>query len=141
MVTKYPKADYICIDEPELRLAMQQKYVPIHELISEFSKKYENALITITRGHNGSITARPPSSAGEVYSYFEAPSLSTKIVDRVGAGDAYLAISSMLAVRNARPEVIGFIGNAAGAMAVEIVCNRSSMQTVPMFKFVKALLA
>lgn len=141
LVTKYPKADYICIDEPELRLAMQQKYTPIHELISEFSSKYDGALITITRGHNGSITARPPKSPGEVYSYFEAPSLSTKIVDRVGAGDAYLAISSMLAVREARPEVIGFIGNAAGAMAVEIVCNRSNVQSVPMFKFVKALLA
>jgi rfaE bifunctional protein nucleotidyltransferase chain/domain len=141
LVTKYPKADYICIDEPELRLAMQQKYSPIHDLISEFSRRYSGGTITITRGHNGSITARPTEGKADGYSYFEAPSVSSKIVDRVGAGDAYLAVSSMLACQRAEPEVIGFVGNAVGAMAVEVVCNRTSMQAVPLYKFIKALLA
>jgi len=138
-VTKYTKASYICIDEPELRLAMQQKYAPIHDVISDFSKKYAGATITITRGHNGSITAIP--NERNDYSFYETPSLSSKIVDRVGAGDAYLAVSSMLAARKLSPELIGFVGNAAGAMAVEVVCNRTSMQAVPLYKFVKALLA
>lgn len=140
-VTKYPKADYICIDEPELRLAMQQKYSEIHDLIDAFSKKYAGATITITRGHNGSITATPTEGDPNHYLYFESPSVSSKIVDRVGAGDAYLAVTSMLAATKSSPEVIGFVGNAAGAMAVEVVCNRTSMQAVPLFKFVKALLA
>ncbi len=139
-VTKYPKASYICIDEPELRLAMQQKYTPIHELISEFSTRYPGASITITRGHNGSITLRP-TEGPEKFQCFEAPSVSSKIVDRVGAGDAYLAVTSMLAARNVKPEMIGFVGNAAGAMAVEVVCNRTSMQAVPLYKYIKALLA
>lgn len=141
LVTKYEKADYICIDEPELRLAMQQRYTPIHELITEFSKRYPNATITITRGHNGSITAQPDGHTRENRSFFEAASVSSKIVDRVGAGDAYLAVTAMLAARQASPEVLGFVGNASGAMAVEIVCNRTSMQAVPLMKFVKALLS
>jgi rfaE bifunctional protein nucleotidyltransferase chain/domain len=141
LVTKYPKADYICVDEPELRLAMQQKYTPIHDLITEFSHKYHGATITITRGHNGSITTRPAAEDPSHYTFFESPSISTKIVDRVGAGDAYLAVTSMLAAQNAPPETIGFVGNAVGAMAVEVVCNRTSMQAIPLFKFIKALLA
>ncbi len=142
-VTKYPKASYICIDEPELRLAMQQKYTPIHDLISEFSDRYPGATITITRGHNGSITLRPSAQRDgkQRFECFEAPSVSNKIVDRVGAGDAYLAVSSMLAARKSKSELIGFVGNAAGAMAVEVVCNRTSMQAVPLFKYIKALLA
>ena len=139
LVTKYPKAHYICIDEPELRLAMQQKYTPIHEVISEFSEIYPDTVITITRGHNGSVTTSARSSGG--IEYFEAPSVSNKIVDRVGAGDAYFAVTSLLAAQKSPQEVLGFVGNAAGAMAVEIVCNRSSMQSASLSKFIKALLS
>ncbi len=137
LVTKYPTAHYICIDEPELRLAMQAKYIPIKELILEFSKKYPNTLITITRGHNGSVTSFEKDGQRE---FFEFPSLSNKIVDRVGAGDAYFALTSLLAASGAPPELLGFLGNAAGAMAVEVVCNRTSTKSVALNKFIKALL-
>lgn len=139
LVTKYPKANYICIDEPELRLAMQQRYAPIHELVAEFAQSYPDSYITITRGHNGSLTTLP-AKADQDLRFFETPSLSSKIVDRVGAGDAYLAVTSMLAARKTSPEILGLVGNAAGAMAVEVVCNRTPLQAVPLFKFIKALL-
>ncbi len=139
LVTKYPRADYICIDEPEVRLAMQSKYEPIEEIITEFSERYPGCMITITRGHHGSITAAPKEK-GELQ-FFEVPSVSNKIVDRVGAGDAYFAVTAMLAARKAEPEILGLIGNAAGAMAVEVVCNRSSMQSVGLSKFIRALLS
>ncbi len=136
-VTKYERADYVSIDEPELRLALQQKYAPIGDLLDEFALRYPGSAFTITRGHNGSMTrlAGPEGSAVEV------PSFSSRIVDRVGAGDAYFAITSLLAARRAAPEVLGFTGNAAGALAVEIVGNRSSLQAAPFLKFIKALLA
>jgi len=139
LVTKYPSAHYICIDEPEVRLAMQSKYEPIEQVITDFSSRYPGTVITITRGHNGSVTA-VPDEMGKLC-FFEAPSVSNKIVDRVGAGDAYFAVTAMLAARKASPEILGFVGNAAGAMAVEVVCNRSSMQRVALSKFLRALLS
>lgn len=139
LVTKYEKADYVCIDEPELRLAMQSKYAPVQDVIFDLADKFPNARLTITRGHNGSMTyqAKPKSTDF----FFEAPSFSTKIVDRVGAGDAYLAVTSLLAAKEEKSEILGFVGNAVGAMAVEVVCNRSSLESVPLNKFVKALLS
>ncbi len=136
-VTKYERADYVSIDEPELRLALQQKYAPIGDLLEEFALRYPGSSFTITRGHNGSMTRLAGSESAPV----EVPSFSQKIVDRVGAGDAYFAITSLLAARHAAPEVLGFTGNAAGALAVEIVGNRSSLQAAPFLKFIKALLA
>lgn len=42
---------------------------------------------------------------------------------------------------NTRPmELVSFIGNAVGALAVRIVCNRSSVEPVSLFKFITALL-
>lgn len=136
-VTKYPTAHYLSIDEPELRLALQQKYAPIEQLLDEFGRRYPGSCFTITRGHKGSMTRGADRASGAV----EVPSLSHKIVDRVGAGDAYFALTALLAARHAPPEVLGFTGNAAGALAVEIVGNRSSLQAAPLLKFVKALLA
>ncbi len=139
LVTKYPRADYISIDEPELRLAMQQRYRPIKELVEEFAAKFPGTVVTITRGHNGSMTITPENYPGT--HFFEAASVSSRVVDRVGAGDAYFALSSLVAAKKADAEVIGFVGNAAGSMAVGVVCNRSSIQAVPVYKFIKALLS
>jgi len=38
------------------------------------------------------------------------------------------------------PEMVGFIGNAVGALAVRIVGNRTPVEPVPLFKFITALL-
>lgn len=140
LVTKYERASYICIDEPELRLAMQQRYAPIRELIEGFAERYPGTVITITRGHKGSVTAAF-NLATQRLDFVEAPSVSQAIVDRVGAGDAYFAISSLLAAHHAPIEILGLSGNAAGALAVGIVCNRSSIEAVPLIKFMRSLLA
>jgi hypothetical protein len=36
--------------------------------------------------------------------------------------------------------MVGFIGNAVGALAVRIVGNRTAVEPVPLFKFINALL-
>jgi len=37
-------------------------------------------------------------------------------------------------------DIVGFIGYAVGALKVRIVCNRSPVEPVPLFKFITALL-
>ena len=36
LITKYKKADYICIDEPEFRLAMHDKHTSLKTLFASF---------------------------------------------------------------------------------------------------------
>jgi sugar/nucleoside kinase (ribokinase family) len=45
------------------------------------------------------------------------------VVDSVGAGDAYLAVTSPCAAAHFPPDVIGFIGTAVGGMAIKILDN------------------
>lgn len=134
LITKYPRADYICIDEPEIRLAMSSKFGDIKELMNKVSDKINCKNVTVTRGHSGSITY---SGNGE---FHEIPVLSHDVVDRVGAGDAYLSITSPCVAMGYPMDMVGFIGNAVGALAVLIVCNRSSVEQVTLFKFITTLL-
>ncbi|MDO8125619.1 MAG: PfkB family carbohydrate kinase [Candidatus Brocadiales bacterium] len=133
-ITKYPRADYICIDEQEMRLASHDRFGRLEDIIINISQKLNCRNVVTTRGHLGSI-AYDTNSA-----FHEIPVFSNKVVDRIGAGDAYLAITSPCVALGANMEVVGFIGNAVGAMAVGIVCNRSSIEPVSLYKYITTLL-
>ncbi|MDP8235026.1 MAG: PfkB family carbohydrate kinase, partial [Candidatus Erginobacter occultus] len=134
LITKYPRADYVCIDEPEIRLALSDKYGSLEEMILRIAERMNCRRITVTRGHNGSLGYQPKSGFREV------PVLSKEVVDRIGAGDAYLAVTSACVAAGYPMEMVGFVGNAVGALAVRIVCNRESVEPVPLYKFITALL-
>jgi bifunctional ADP-heptose synthase (sugar kinase/adenylyltransferase) len=134
LITKYDRADYVCIDEPEIRLATRNKFGPLKTSINTVAEQLGCRLVTTTRGHRGSITYDRQDG------FYETPVFSTKIVDRVGAGDAYLSISSLCVAAGFPAQLVGLIGNAVGALAVQVVCNRESIEPVPLYKFLTTLL-
>jgi rfaE bifunctional protein nucleotidyltransferase chain/domain len=134
LVTKYPRADYVCIDEPEVRLAMHDRASPMENIIRQVTKDLTARRVAITRGHHGSMTYDEHEGVRAV------PVLSREIVDRIGAGDAYLAITAPCAAAGYPMDLVGFIGNAVGALAVRIIGNRTPVEPVPLFKFITALL-
>ena len=134
LITKYPKADYVCINEPEIRLTTHNRFGKLEDLIVTISEKLGCSKIVVTRGPEGSLTY----SAGE--GFFDIPVFSTEVIDRVGAGDAYFSITSPCVAAGYPMNVIGFIGNAVGALAVRIIGNKNSVEPIPLFKFITAIL-
>jgi len=133
LITKYPRADYICIDEPELRLATHQKFAPVEDLTKEIAAKLNAKKVIITRGHRGSTAY----ASGE---FHHTPVFSTKIVDRVGAGDAFLAITAPCVAAGFPMDLVSFIGNMAGALKIQVVGNKSSVESDALLKAMTAML-
>ena len=134
LVTKYPRADYVCIDEPEIRLAMHDRWSPVPDLAQKVKGLLATRAVSVTRGHHGALTCDADGNEWTV------PVLSHEVVDRVGAGDAYLAVTAPCVAAGMPMEVVGFVGNAVGALAVRIVGNRFPVEPVPLYKFITALL-
>ena len=134
LVTKYGRADYLCVDEPEVRLAAHNKYGEINGIIKKVAGGLKSGRASITRGHMGSVNY--DSRRG----FSECPIFSSKVVDRVGAGDAYLSITAPLAASGCDMDLVGFVGNAVAAIKVGIVCNRSAIEPVELYKFINTLL-
>jgi len=132
-VTNYPRADYVAIDEPELRLAARNRYGDLRAESAKLRKALKAATFLVSRGHRG--TAVLTGNGWE-----ETPALATKIVDRTGAGDALFAITSPCVFRGFAPDVLGLVANCAGAMAVEIVGNREPVDPTGLYKFIQTLL-
>ena len=72
--------------------------------------------------------------------FVEVPAFAGKVIDRMGAGDAFLSLTALCVAQNAPTEVVGFIGNAVGAEAVAIVGHRKSIERAPLFKHIESLL-
>ncbi len=135
LVTKYPRADYVCIDEPEVRLATHSREGDLKMLIEQISRKTKARKISITCGHRGCLVF------GEGEGFHEVPVLSTKVVDTVGAGDAFFSASAPFASLGAPMDLVGFIGNVAGAIKVGTLCNKSSVDAEQLKEYIKRLLA
>jgi sugar/nucleoside kinase (ribokinase family) len=69
-----------------------------------------------------------------------APSLATRVVDRIGAGDAFFAISALCAVQQAPSDILAFLGNLAGADSVAMVGNAERQAGDSLVRSVESLL-
>lgn len=133
-VTRYRRADYVCIDDPELRLAAGRPHGPVESIAPDIKRRLAASVLTVSLGSNGLVILNDCKSVDRV------PVMTTRVIDRTGAGDALFAVTSPCVFRHMEPEMIGFIGNCVGALAVETVCNRDPVRPARLFPFIKALL-
>jgi len=134
MITKYRSPTFVCLDESELRWAAQDKEGPIEEVLGTMARLLDCGCLITTLGKSGSIGV---IRGGKVN---RTPIFSSKVVDTIGAGDAYFAFTAPLALRGVPLDLVSFVGNAAGAIAVKIVGNRRPVEKGELLEFVATLL-
>ncbi len=117
--SKYRRADFLCLSEKELRLEVRHRTKDLQMIMAETAERMACAQMMVTRGRSGSLCYHVRDG------FVTVPSFTARIVDRIGAGDALLAVASLCAAKDVPMELTGFIGNAVGARAVETVGNRS----------------
>ena len=134
MITRYPKLDVACIAEHEMRLEARDPKGDLKPLMDRTAPKLGAELMIVTRGKKGCLMRR--ANGGLV----AVPAFATKVVDRVGAGDAFLSVAALAAVQKADPEIVGFLGCLAGAQAVEMVGNEKSIDKLQLKKHVVSVM-
>ncbi|HAT50174.1 MAG: adenylyltransferase/cytidyltransferase family protein [Nitrospirae bacterium] len=135
VIHRYPRADFISLNECEVRLATHNRHAPMERLARDIGHRLSARWIAITRGMKGAVML--DIASGKTY---DAPPLSTRVVDRVGAGDAFLSLAGLCLAGDLPPDVALFIGSVAAAIDVQIVCNRESIHPVTLFKYVSTLM-
>ena len=135
LITRYGKADYVCIDAPEARLAVADRVSGAGDIARHLSEsRVDCTKIIITQGKHGCVTYE---RGGIVHTI---PAVARNVVDTVGAGDAFLAVTSTLVAAGGAMEDVGFIGNVVGALKVEIVGHRQSVERTALVKGITSLL-
>lgn len=133
-ILKYPRADYVCIAENEIRMEARDRRGDLKKMILDLSRKIRCNRITVTRGKNGCICYSKDEG------FFEVPALANQVVDRMGAGDSFLSLTALCTAKRIPTEVVGFIGNVVGAQAVATVGHRTSIDRAPLLKHIESIL-
>lgn len=135
VIGRYPRADFVSINEPELRLATHNRHEKIEALADVVAARVGAHDIAITCGSQGVMLK--DRDAGKTH---RVPALSTKVLDRIGAGDAFLSLSGLCLGGGLPSDVSAFVGSVAAALDVQIVGNRESVTEVALFKYITTLL-
>lgn len=127
LITKYPSADYIVIDEPEARLAASDRDSPIEDVIARLSENRCQKFV-VTLGTGGAI--------GYDGSFYRQPAMTDRVIDTMGAGDAFFAVTAPMARAGEMKDLL-LIGNAAGALKTQIVGHRKPVQKQELIDYLK----
>ena len=132
LFNKYKKLDFLSIDEPELRLGVQDKKTNVEKIIKSLpKKKYKK--IMITRGVDGLNYLHQTE-----LKYI--PALSTKPLDTIGAGDAAFSFASGLIGNTNNSNLIALVSAIAGALKVQIVGHRDYIKADDIYRTLKSIL-
>lgn len=133
-VTNYRRADYISLNEPELRLAAHDKTSSVEGIAIDIADFMNCKGISVTRGVNGVLCFSKEEE------FVSIPAFATQSIDRIGAGDAYLSLSSLCLSKGLPIKLAGFLGTLAAAMSVQIIGNQEPIRKASLLKYLIRLM-
>ena len=133
-ISKYPRADYVSLAYHEITLEERNRRRNLKDMVLSVADKLNCGSVTVTLGKNGNVCYSRKEG------FFEVPAFASQVVDRVGAGDAVMALTALCAAQQAPAEIVGLIGNVAGAQAVATMGHGKSIQRAPFLKHLESLL-
>ncbi len=134
VITHYKNSNFISINEPEIRLAAHDKKRPLDEITANISKKLNCPYICVTRGINGVYCFERNKKPVEI------PALASNVIDRIGAGDSFLALSSLAIASKESLILSAFIGAVAAALSVQTIGNKEFIKKDALCKTIIRLL-
>lgn len=133
-ISRYSRADFLCTNEGELRADARARVGALEPLIIALANRLKVQNTLVTRGKSGAVFYR--MSEG----WSRGPAFAQSAVDRVGAGDAVLSWTALMAAAGLPGSMIAFVSNVVGAQAAQIVGNRNAVDRIATYKFIESLL-
>jgi bifunctional ADP-heptose synthase (sugar kinase/adenylyltransferase) len=115
---KYVGADYYSVNRTEAELCLHERGLPLPDLLARISGLLQCDLVSVTDGSRGMIVRKRETS-------FDLPTLSATVIDTIGCGDAYFALSSLAARLDRSARFIALAGGIGAAAMAQRQCNES----------------
>jgi len=133
-ITKYRQPWFVCLAEHEVRLAMRNKTQDIGIVARELCQTLGSERLIVTLGKKGSL------GLDQAHDLIYTPIFSPKIVDTVGAGDAVFSYTALCSAKGLPLDLTTFVGNMVGALAVQIMGNKESVEKYAVLEFISSIL-
>ena len=115
---KYLGADYYSLNRTEAELCLHERSLALPELVDHAARALGCRSLSVTDGADGAMTRIGCER-------FAVPSLSASVVDTVGCGDAFFALSALAAAVDTPAPVVALVGSIGAAAMAQRRCNES----------------
>jgi bifunctional ADP-heptose synthase (sugar kinase/adenylyltransferase) len=115
---KYHGAAYYSLNRTEAELCLHQRNLSLPELAQRVAGVLGGRALSVTDGPEGAMTQIDGDR-------FEMPSLSASVVDTVGCGDAFFALSTLAAAVGSPAAIVALVGSIGAAAMTQRRCNES----------------
>jgi rfaE bifunctional protein nucleotidyltransferase chain/domain len=132
--TKHQYYDYLSIDERELRFGTHDRLTPVEILANKTVHEMKGNALSVTIGATGSLFFDAEGNENICPTFFK------EVVDTTGAGDAYLAVTALLAYMRAPSVAIPFLGNCFAGLKTRIVGNKNAVSKIDYLRSVQSIL-
>jgi bifunctional ADP-heptose synthase (sugar kinase/adenylyltransferase) len=133
-ISKYSHANLISLNGAELQLELRNRSPKYNEIVPQIIDKMGASYAVLTLGAEGLMIFCKDGNVETV------PAFAQNLVDKVGAGDAVFAMSSLLAKIGAPLKVIGFLSNLVAAHEVTQLGHQTTLSTADLLKQTKSIL-
>ena len=113
---KYVGADYYSLNRTEAELSLHEKDLAFDELLDRMGQLLGCRSLSVTDGKQGAMVRMGDD-------VFSLPTLSTSVVDTIGCGDAYFALSSLAACLRLPASLVALVGSIGAAAMTQRRCN------------------
>jgi bifunctional ADP-heptose synthase (sugar kinase/adenylyltransferase) len=124
----------VCVSEGEIRLEARSRREDLRRIVEQVAERLRCQQVMVTRGQQGMLCYSKEDG------FVHAPALAGHFADRVGAGDAVFAVTSLCMAQDAPAEIMAVIGNAVGAMSVGTVGNRAPINRTALTRSIISIL-
>ena len=128
-MNKYCDIDCAIINETELRHELRDRETSVEKLMKKLAMTLRAKILVVTQGDSG---AKLYNSGNEKYHH--CPGFAAQVVDKIGAGDAMLALISCCLKSGFDANLSLFIGSLAAAQSVESIGNSIPVNKVQLLK-------
>lgn len=133
-VTRYPRADFVTLDTLAARLETRMRDAEPLDLVEALAGCIQSPRLLLKLEKNGCLLR--DAEQGVVH----APALHANMVDRVGSGDALLAITAPCVAAGLPLDLVGLLGNIAAAEACLVMGNTRSISHSSFFRHLNSLI-
>ena len=131
----YVNFDTLIINEKEIRHEMRDKAGNLEGLMIDLVNERNVKNLIVTSGRNGSILYNKKNKK-----FFTAEAYATKIVDKIGAGDAMLSLMGLCLKSNLKSELTLLMSSLGAAQSISSLANKESISKISILKTLENIL-
>ena len=128
-MNNYQNISCTIINETELRHELRDRENNVEKLMKQLSESLRVKVMVVTKGNEGAILFDT-----EKNKFHYCPAFASSVVDKIGAGDAMLALISCSLKSGFYADLSLFMGSLAAAQSVETIGNSIPVSKVQLLK-------